>query len=183
MTMHFDFSTVAEDDLFTSVPEGRYACSVAEVRESLSKDGSPRWVLKLEVCDGEFAGRTAGWDSLTWSDRGVHRVQLVLCALGVDARGEVELEAEELIGRKAMVSFESELQEDPVTGKRKLWLRVPYDGFKPICADDADEDDAPHTGRNGSRDHNGRAVIDGEGGDEESSGDGPFIEGAAAAAF
>jgi uncharacterized protein DUF669 len=176
MSMRYDFNLLADRPAFSSVPEGTYACRVIEVRERTARDGSPRWNLRLEVTTGEYAGRTAGWDSITWSDRGVHRVQQVLCALGIDARGELELDASELIGRQAVVQFELEEREDPGTGKRQLYLRVPYAGFQPL--DSAAGLDERSSGRD-----NGSVGIDGEGGGGGSSADGPSLEGAAAAAF
>lgn len=167
--MRFDFDSVASDRMFTSVPEGTHVCHITEVREQTARDGSPRWIFRLVVTTGDFAGRTAGWDSITWSERGVHRVQQVLCALGVDARGEVELDASELIGLRARVRFELEEREDAKTGRRDLWLRVPYAGYSALEDDEEDRD---------------RSVgIDAGGGGRESSGDGPSLEGAAAAAF
>lgn len=167
--MRFDFDSVAYDRMFTSVPEGTHVCHITEVREQTARDGSPRWTFRLVVTTGDFAGRTAGWDSITWSERGVHRVQQVLCALGVDARGEVELEASELIGLRARVRFELEEREDASSGRRELRLRVPYAGYSALEDDEEVRD---------------RSVgIDGEGGEGESSGDGPSLEGAAAAAF
>ena len=58
--MRFDFSQVQDVESFVSIPEGSYPCRVAEVREGLARDGSVRWSLRLEVLDGEYAGRTAG---------------------------------------------------------------------------------------------------------------------------
>ncbi|MCA8978544.1 MAG: DUF669 domain-containing protein, partial [Planctomycetes bacterium] len=170
--MHYDFNTVANAESQTPVPTGTYICRVTEVQEKTARDGSPRWVLRLQVAAGEYAGRLAGWDSITWSPRGVHRVQLVLCALGIDARGEVELEASELLGLKARVRFELEERENTVTGQRRLYLSVPYAGFEPL--DGSEEDEA-----GGCYGDNGSAGIDAEGGDDESSGDGPSLQGVA----
>jgi hypothetical protein len=167
--MRFDFSRVEEGTMYTSVPEGTHVCHITEVRERSAKDGSPRWSFRLAVSTGEFAGRTAGWDSITWSERGVHRVQQVLCAFGIDARGELELDASELIGCRARVRFETEEREDPETGRRNLWLRVPYAGYSAL-EDDDEVGDIP-------------VGIDAGGGRRESSGDGPSLEGAASAAF
>lgn len=128
--MHYDFSTVQDNEFFVSIPEGVHVCRVAEVREGRARDGSVQWNLRLEAVDGEHAGRTAAWDSLTWSDRGVHRVKLVLEALGYDVRGEVELEPEELVGRRARVQLMLEEREDPLRGRRVVRLRVPYLGYE-----------------------------------------------------
>lgn len=129
--MRYDFSDVEDVDSFVSVPEGEYVCRVAEVREGQSRDGSERWSLRLEVTEGEWAGRTAAWDSLTWSERGIHRVKSVLTALGLDTRGELELEPRDLVGRQADVRFMLEEREDPTTGRRQVRLRVPYLGYQP----------------------------------------------------
>ncbi len=129
--MHYDFSQLDDVQSFVSVPPGTYPCRVAEVREGDARDGSSRWNLRLEVALGEYAGRTAGWDSLTWSDRGVRRVQAVLGALGFEVRGTVDIGAQELVGRCADVVFELEEREDPTTGVRQQRLTVPYAGYAP----------------------------------------------------
>jgi hypothetical protein len=150
--MQFDFSQVQDIDSFISIPEGTYVCRVAEVREGVSRDGSARWNLRLQVAHGEYAGRTAGWDSLTWSDRGIRRVKRVLEALGLDVSGSVQIETSDLMGREVRAVFQSEEREDPLTGRRVLRLRVPYAGYAPLegpvpqiqrgrePVDDADDD-------------------------------------------
>jgi len=131
--MRYDFSGVEDIESFVSVPEGRYRCRVAEVREGLARDGSVRWSLRLEVDEGEYAGRTAGWDSLTWSDRGVVRVKRVLEAMGLDTSGIVELDAHELVGRRVEAVFQTEEREDPLSGRRLLRLRVPFAGYERVA--------------------------------------------------
>lgn len=134
--MRFDFSQVQDVESFVSIPEGSYPCRVAEVREGLARDGSVRWSLRLEVLDGEYAGRTAGWDGLTWSDRGVLRVQRVLEAMGFQVTGEVDIEPSELLGRQVRATFVAEEREDPLSGRRTVRLRVPYSGYSPLEEDD-----------------------------------------------
>src|SRR5258707_1472966 len=96
--MRFDFSSVDDVESYINVPEGMHNCRVAEVREGRSRDGSVRWSYCLEVIDGEWAGRTAAWDSLTWSERGIYRVKKVLAPLGLDVKGVVEIESNDLVG-------------------------------------------------------------------------------------
>lgn len=129
--MQYDFSRIDDIDSFVSIPEGRYRCRVAEVREGVSRDGSPRWSLRLEVAVGDYAGRTAGWDSLTWSERGIRRVKHALEALGLDVSGQVEIAPGDLLGREVNATFQSEEREDAFTGRRVLRLRVPYAGYSP----------------------------------------------------
>lgn len=130
--MHFDFRSVDDLELFVSVPQGVHECRIAEIREGRARDGSIRWSFRLEVLDGEWAGRTAAWDSLTWSERGVHRVKKVLEALGLDVRGELDIEAQDLVGLRARVHVEPEEREDPLTGRRQVRMRVPYVGYAAI---------------------------------------------------
>lgn len=149
--MRFDFSQVEDYESFVSVPEGTYLCRIAEVREGLSRDGSVRWGIRLEVADGEYAGRTAAWDALTWSDRGIHRVKRVLQALGLDVRGIVEVQAPDLVGLTALAALEPEEREDPLTGKRQLRLRVPYGGYSPAPASTDGESAAAEVDGGGKR--------------------------------
>jgi hypothetical protein len=127
--MRYDFGSVDDVDSFVSVPEGVYRCRVAEVREGVARDGSVRWGMRLEVCEGDYAGRTAAWDSLTWSDRGVYRVKKVFEALGLDVSGELEIEARDLVDLRAQVLIQPEEREDPLSGRRQVRMRVPYHGY------------------------------------------------------
>lgn len=147
--MHFDFSSVDDVESYISVPEGVHHCRIAEVREGRARDGSVRWSFRLEVLDGDYAGRTAAWDSFTWSERGVYRVKKVLEALGLDVRGELEIDPADLVNLQARVKVEPEEREDPVTGRRQVRMRVPYLGYAALeedVAHDADE----RASRNGS---------------------------------
>jgi hypothetical protein len=130
--MLYDFSSVDDVQSFASIPAGSYPCRIAEVREGLTRDGSVRWAIRLEVAEGEYAGRTAGWDGLTWSERGIVRVKRVLELLGFDVRGEVEVTTADLEGRMIRARFEHEDWEDPSTGRRTERLSVPYAGYAPF---------------------------------------------------
>lgn len=140
--MRFDFSSVDDVDSYVFVPEGEHNCRVADVREGTSRDGSVRWSFRLEVLNGEWAGRTAAWDSLTWSERGVYRVKKVLEALGLDVRGELEIDPQDLLNLQARVRVIPEEREDPVTGRKQVRMRVPYLGYSPL-REDATENPEP----------------------------------------
>lgn len=142
--MKIDFRDVDDVQSYVYVPPGAYVCRVAEVRPGLARDGSVRWSLRLEVAEGDQLGRTAAWDSLTWSDRGVARVKLVLKALGLPTHGVVEIEPQDLVGKRAKVTVQPEERENAQTGLREVRNRVPYAGFEALAAEpDAVPFDAP----------------------------------------
>lgn len=144
--MKFDFRGVEDVQSYVYVPPGAYVCRVAEVRPGMARDGSVRWSLRMEVAEGDQLGRTAAWDSLTWSDRGVARVKLVLKALGMPTHGVVEIEPQDLVGRRARVTVQPEERENAQTGLREVRNRVPYAGFEAVdsgAADDRCGADAP----------------------------------------
>jgi hypothetical protein len=130
--MKIDFSSVDDLESYVSVPDGTYACRIAEVREGVTRDGSARWAIRLEVAEGDHAGRTAAWDGLVWSERGLPRVKQVLAALGFDVSGTLELHPQDLNGLRARVQFVTEEREDPLTGRKVTRLRVPYAGYEGI---------------------------------------------------
>lgn len=130
--MRFDFSSVDDVESYVSVPAGPHNVRIAEVREGLARDGSTRWTFRLEVIDGDYAGRVAAWDSLTWSERGIFRVKKVLEAFGLDVRGELEIEPNDLLNLQAHVQVAPEEREDPTTGRKQVRMRVPYLGYAPI---------------------------------------------------
>ena len=130
--MQIDLSQVDNIEDLRSVPPGEYVCRVAEVRESRSPAGHVRWGIRWEVTRGDWAGRTACWDSLHWSERGLPRVKFVLQMLGFDVAGTLDLAAERLNGCEAVVLVRPEEREDPVTGIRRMMNRVPFAGYAPV---------------------------------------------------
>ena len=133
--MRYDFATIQDEQSYASIPEGRYQVRVVEVRPGLARDGSVRWGMRLEVAQGDLAGRVACFDSLTWSDRGVLRVKLVLEALGFDVSGTIEIEPDQLIGRLAQAEVVRETWEDE-NGIRQTRNTVPYRGWSALDGDD-----------------------------------------------
>jgi hypothetical protein len=172
--MRYDFRSVDDVESFVSVPEGVYRCRIAEVRERSARDGSVRWSFRLEVVDGEWAGRTAAWDSVTWSERGIFRVKKVLEALNLDVSGELELEPADLVNLQARVKVVPEEREDAISGRRQISNRVPYLGYAHIDAGIAEDARDRSSQGDGARRGVGRrgdpeavAPVDGWGGGDE----------------
>lgn len=127
--MKIDLSHIEDIEDLRAVPAGEYHCRIAEVRESESPAGHTRWGLRWEVLSGDYLGRTACWDSLHWSERGLPRVKYALQSFGLPTDGELNLQPGALVGLEAMVSIQPEEREDPVTGIRRVQNRVPFAGY------------------------------------------------------
>lgn len=132
--MRIDFTNVEDVESYQSVPTGTYLCKLRDLREGLSRGGDPRWSFRLEVHEGEYAGRTAAWDSLTFSERGMARAKGVLQRLGYAVEGVLDLDLKELDGQMARVQVVPERREDPFSGKVIDRMRVPYMGYEPLEA-------------------------------------------------
>ncbi len=128
--MEVDFSKIEDVDSFLAVPAGTYLCRIGEVREGLTRDGHPRWAFRLDIAEGDHAGRIAAWDGLSWSERGLPHTKNVLSQLGFDVSGTLELEAEDLEGLVVRAELQLEEREDPRTGRKVVRLRVPYHGYQ-----------------------------------------------------
>ena len=133
--MKLDLTHLEDTDSFVTIPEGFYLCRVAEVRPGTTRDGQPRWGLRLEVAEGDHAGRTAAWDGLTFSERGLPRVKQVLEQLGFDVSAPLDLDPDDLLERPVRVQLVLETREDPLTGRRVERLKVPYQGYVSVDED------------------------------------------------
>lgn len=145
--MRIDWSVVDEAEDVRTVPVGAYDVRIAEVREGQTRDGSARWGLRLEVVQGDFAGKLAAWDSLIWSERGKPRAKRVLTALGLPVEGEVDLEPGALQGRRGRVEVIVE-EYERANGILARRMAVPYNGWAPAGAGvDGDEETREALGR------------------------------------
>ena len=130
--MKIDFSAIEDVESYVSVPEGTYLCRIAEVREGLTREGHPRWAFRLEVDGGDHAGRTAAWDALILSPRGLPRAKTVLARMGFDVSGPLSIESNDLLQRRVRAELQREEHEHPDTGRRLSRLIVPYMGYQPL---------------------------------------------------
>ncbi|QDU65710.1 DUF669 domain-containing protein [Engelhardtia mirabilis] len=130
--MEVDFSEVEEVENYQSVPDGRYLCRVAEVRQGWTQAGDERWTFRLEVVEGDFAGKTAAWDGVSWGERGRRRAKHVLGSMGFDVAGRIALDAGDLIDRQARVTVIAEERVDAQSGVKQVRPRVPFQGYEPV---------------------------------------------------
>lgn len=132
--MEIDFDAADNTADFVTVPAGTYLCRIAEVRPGTTRSGDQRWSLRLVVAEGQHIGKQAAWDSLVFSARGRARARLVFSALGLPANGRVQVEANDLEGREALVQVRPAEYASP-TGETIRRNEVPYDGYRPVPAD------------------------------------------------
>ena len=128
--MEIDFDAADRVSDYVTVPAGTYLCRVAEVRPGQTRAGDERWSLRLVVAEGQHVGKQAAWDSLVFSVRGRARARLVFAALGLPAKGRVQIEPADLEGRHAFVQVRPSEYSSPA-GDLVRRNEVPYDGYKP----------------------------------------------------
>lgn len=123
-----DFNTIEDAEDFSPIPEGKYACRMAEIEEASTKHGDEMWKLRLEVVEGPHAGRYL-FDNLVFSQAAMKRVKLICSRLGIDVSGEVDLTPAMLKGRPCRVAVETEEYEDH-EGRRRKRNVVPFAGYE-----------------------------------------------------
>lgn len=123
-----DFNTIEDAEDFSPLPEGKYACRVAEVEEARTKGGDEMWKLRLEVVEGAHAGRII-FDNLVFSAAAMKRVKLICSRLGLDVSGEVDLTPDMIKGRPCRITVETEEYEDH-EGRRRKRNVVPFAGYE-----------------------------------------------------
>lgn len=129
--MHIDPDAAEPIDDFVVVEDGDHLLRIAEVRENDRSDGQVSWMLRLELVGGPLAGRTAVTDWLNFSDRGLHRVRHVLAAVGFDVSAPIDVDPEQLLGRRAIVRLETQETRRRSDGRPQRRSRVTYDGWAP----------------------------------------------------
>ncbi|MBL8692557.1 MAG: hypothetical protein JNJ88_00510 [Planctomycetes bacterium] len=125
-----DFTQVDDADNYVSVPNGTYLCRIGEVRARIGDDGAERWGVRWIVADGPYAGRTAAWDALTFSAKGLRRAKIILQRLAVPVDGPQELRPADIEGRVARVTVYARERLDPITQRRVISNRVPFAGVE-----------------------------------------------------
>jgi len=129
--MELEFGNMPAVSDFISVPAGTYLCEITDVRAGVTRNGEERWSFRLVVKEGEYAGRHAAWDSLTFTPRALPRVRRVFAAIGLPSEGKVHVEPKDLEGRRAYVEVRpAEYRSDLGNVIRRN--EVPYGGYRPV---------------------------------------------------
>jgi len=110
------------------IPAGDYNCKVADIEEKTTASGNDMWRMKLQIEDGEHAGRYI-YDNLVFTERAMSRIKLVCGKLGLPTKGNIDLETASLIGRKAIVSVVVEAYESN-SGEMRERATVPFAGYE-----------------------------------------------------
>lgn len=129
MLIHPDSGKDFDD--FVVVEEGDYLMRIGSIKKNESDADRVAWMLRMELVDGPLAGRTAVTDWLNFTDRGMHRVRMVLDVLGFDVSRAIDVDSDDLIGRVARIRITTEESERPLDGRLQRRSRVPYDGWSP----------------------------------------------------
>lgn len=118
-------------DDFVVVGEGEYLMRIGSIKKNESDAERAAWMLRMELVEGPLAGRTAVTDWLNFTDRGLHRVRMILDVLGFDVSRAIDVDSDDLIGRVARLRITTEESTRPEDGRVQRRSRVPYDGWSP----------------------------------------------------
>ena len=129
--MQIDLEIENGVDDYKVVEDGDHLLRVAEASAGETADGSVSWMVRMEIVEGDLAGRTAVLDWLNFTSRGLHRARMILTALGYDTTKPLDLEPSDLMGKVAVLRLRTEETEHPVSGRRIRRSRVAYDGWAP----------------------------------------------------
>jgi len=139
MLIHPDSGTDFDD--FVVVEEGEYLMRIGSIKKNESTLDREAWMLRMELVDGPFAGRTAVTDWLNFTERGMHRVRIILDVLGFDVSKAIDVDADDLVGRVARLRITTEESARPGDGRVQRRSRVPYDGWSPGESPEAESQD------------------------------------------
>ena len=137
--MKINFDDSAEPVAMAPPPPGKYRCRLEFAEEEWSQSGQPFWRLSWLVLDGTHRGLHIV-DRLYFSSKALPRVKILFACLGLETEGTVDLEPQDLAGRKCIVEAEADQYSD-AQGNVRHGVRVPFRGYAPI-----DEDTLPATG-------------------------------------
>jgi len=128
-----DFNNVSEIADFAPIPDGEYVCSLVDIETDLTRAGDEMWKLRWEVDGGEHDGRLL-FDNLVFNAKAMPRVKLVCSSCGLDVTGEVDLNPDMLLNKRAMVmTYQEEYEDD--RGQAKVANRIPFDGYGVVPGD------------------------------------------------
>jgi len=123
-----NWNEVEEPEDFSPVPADRYTVEVEDIDSTKTTgNGDEMWSLKLNIIDGEHAGRKI-FDNMVFSAAALKRAKLICSRMGINTTTEMDLEPEMLVGQQCMVDVEIEEYED-AEGKPKKRNKIPFAGY------------------------------------------------------
>ncbi|MCP4638872.1 MAG: hypothetical protein GY851_00490 [bacterium] len=128
------------------LPVGQYAFEVAEkdTEEGISQAGNDKITVHLVVDGGEL-GVAHVWESLTFSENSFWKIDAFMASTGhaLKKGEEIELTAEDCIGRKGWVSLKIEEYDKKERNRVDMFINPPADApstdDEPADADDSDD--------------------------------------------
>jgi hypothetical protein len=108
-------SGIAWDDIAKGeiIPEGKYAARIDKVEEKISKPpkNNPYWQLTFTLLEEPFTGRKA-WDKFMLSVDALWKLKNLLDAIGIEVKGESDLDSSDLLGQEVGIVIKHETYEN-----------------------------------------------------------------------
>jgi hypothetical protein len=122
---------------YPPIPEGPYRSKIVEVKTNCtSSKGNEQWKIRWEISEGTYRGRLL-FDDFTFSEGGLKKVKLVCDRIGIDVTGEVELTADMLLGKEAIVTTFHEPYDGQIRNK------IGFDGYESVLPRNEDGEEPP----------------------------------------
>lgn len=112
-----DFSKVVEFEL---LPKGEYIASVFQVEKKETTSGNEYLTWTFKILEGEYTGRKMFLNT-SLQPRALWRLQKILKALNIDAKGKIRLDLENLLGKKCkIIIIHENFDGEPVAKIREV---------------------------------------------------------------
>lgn len=124
-----NFDDVPESQDWGPIPEGKYLCMVNSVEEKFTNNGDGMWVIELKIVEeGRQNGKTVR-DRIVFSERALPRARDFMEALGLDVRGEVEIDPDDIMDKVVVVDIIQEKYFSEKFMEERTGNKVPYRGY------------------------------------------------------
>lgn len=130
MAVLLNWDDIPEPDDYSPLPDGKYHIKVSKIEEKTTKNGDEMWAMTLEVLKSEYAGRKL-FDNLTFSEKGIKRVKLVLSRLGVALLNGLMPKPITAFGKEAIVDVVTDDYTDN-NGNTKKKNTVLFAGYESV---------------------------------------------------
>lgn len=126
--MKVDFSNTGDREERQPLPPGLYPCRIIDAKEEIARTRKIFWKVRFQVETGPYADRYI-FANIFWDGRALVRSMDLLKRVGIKVSGVMEVNPEQVIGRRCPVWVDVEDFTD-ASGRQRRGNVIPPDGFR-----------------------------------------------------